>query len=82
MLNILKNEKNKLVVELDDTTLACVLSDYVSRIRGVKFATFIKEHPYLEHPKILISASNPLNAFREGIRKLITDIEKLESQIK
>jgi DNA-directed RNA polymerase subunit L len=82
MFKILKNEKNKLLLEVDDTTIACVISDYISKVKGVNFATFIKEHPYLENPKILISATNPLRAFQEGIKKLINDIEKLESQLK
>ncbi len=79
---ILKFENGKLVVEMDSLTLAGLLNDYLWNIRGVKAAGFIKEHPYLSKPKILVSANDPKKALKTACEKIMKDVEDLKNKVK
>ena len=74
-------DKDKLVVELEDLSLAVVLADYVSKTGGVELATFVKEHPYLTNPKIVIKAKNPKQALLKGIEKFRSDLKALREKL-
>ncbi len=79
---IVKSDKDSLVVELDDLGLAVVLANYVSKVAGVEFATYVKEHPYLANPKIVIKAKNPKQALLKGMEKLRSDLKTLKGKLK
>lgn len=77
---IIKQEKDKLVVEMESLTLANLLNEYLWNIRGVKFAGFVKEHPYLTKPKLLVSATDPKKALKTACEKILKDVETLRKQ--
>ena len=79
---IVKQEGNNVVVEMESLTLANLLNEYLWNIRGVKFAGFVKEHPYLAKPKLLVSATDPKKALKTACEKILKDIETLRKQIK
>lgn len=82
LVRVLEENKDKLVVELDDSGLAVVLADYVSKLSGVEIATYVKEHPYLANPKVVIKAKNAKEALLKGIEKFRKDLKQLEEKLK
>jgi len=80
--NILMNEKEKMIIETDDLTLATLVSEYLWTVKDVRFAGFVKEHPYLSKPKIVVNAANPRDAIISAGKKIIKNIEELKGQLK
>jgi len=81
MLKILKNEAEKMIVETDDFTLVNLLNENLWKVRGVRFAGFVKEHPYLANPKIVLNAANPKDALIKAAERIVKDVEELKKQI-
>jgi DNA-directed RNA polymerase subunit L len=82
MVKILKEEGNKMVVELEDITLANLLGEYLWSIKGVNFAGMVKEHPYLEKPKVIVSASDPKKALETAAKEIADDADSLKKHLK
>ncbi|MCD6381522.1 MAG: DNA-directed RNA polymerase subunit L [Candidatus Aenigmarchaeota archaeon] len=79
---IIKETKNSLVVEMDSLTLANLLNEYLWSIKGIKFAGFSKEHPYLSKPKLLVNATDPKKALKSAVERILKDVEELRKQVK
>lgn len=82
MVKILKEENDSIVVEVDDMTLANLLAEYLWEVKGVKFAGMVKEHPYLEKPKVVVKASDPRKAIETATKKIVDDADSLKKHLK
>ncbi len=76
-VRLLKNEKDKLVIEVDDLTIAALVADYTAKQRGVEISTFMREHPYLANPKIVVKARDAKAAVKRAIESIKKDLEAI-----
>ena len=82
MVKILKEDEKQMVVEVDDLTLANLLAEYLWETKGVKFAGMVREHPYLEKPKVVVSANDPKKALEAAAKKIADDADSLKKHAK
>lgn len=80
MVKIVKEESEKMVVEVEDTTLVNLVGEYLWKVKGVRFAGSLREHPYLKNPNIIVNAADPRKALETAGKNIIEDIEELKKQ--
>ncbi len=79
-INILKDEKNVLDLEIDNLTVVELLRVYLNK-NGAKLAVWKREHPS-ESPILHIEADNPKKVLKETISKIEKEINSSIEEIK
>lgn len=79
-IKILKNEKNKLDIELSSLTIAEVLRVYLNK-EGAKLAAWKRDHP-TKNPILHIEAENPKKLLKKTIQNLEKEIDKVVDDFK
>lgn len=82
MAKILKEDDGQMVVEIEDLTFANLLAEYLWEVKGVKFAGMLREHPYLEKPKVIVSSGDPRKSIESAARKIAEDAESMKKHAK
>jgi len=72
MLNVIKNEKNELRLEIDNLTLVELIRKYLTDDSNVTFAAWRREHP-TKNPVLTIKTEG-----KTAKKALIDAIEKLQ----
>ncbi|MFA5953076.1 MAG: RpoL/Rpb11 RNA polymerase subunit family protein [Candidatus Pacearchaeota archaeon] len=82
-INILKNEKEEIEVELENLTLAELLRVYLNEDSGVVFAAWKREH-YTKKPvlKVQTKGKTAKKALNDAIAQVIKELDKLEEDFK
>jgi DNA-directed RNA polymerase subunit L len=82
-INILKNQKDELEVELESLTIAEILRVYLNKDSDVIFAAWKREHP-TKKPVLLVKTKgkSAKKAVDEAISAITKDLEVLESDFK
>jgi DNA-directed RNA polymerase subunit L len=80
-INILKQDKNSLDIELDNLTIAEVLRAYLNKEKGVKLAAWKREHPE-KNPILHIEADNAKSVLKKAISSLERDVDKAVDDFK
>jgi DNA-directed RNA polymerase subunit L len=82
-LNILKNEKDEIEVELDSLTIAEILRVYLNKDSDVVFAAWKREHP-TKKPVLLVKTKgkNAKKAIDEAVSAITKDLDSLEAEFK
>ncbi len=80
-LNILENSDNKVNIEMvgESETLANLLRKNLWDV-GVEQATFIREHPYLSMPKIIVYGKNPMKALDNAAQRIIDQAKDFQTE--
>ena len=78
-LNILKDEKEEIEVELDNVTLAEILRVYLNKDSNVDFAAWKREHPS-EKPILKVKGKNPKKEVKDAISAITKDLDKVEKE--
>lgn len=78
-INILKDEKEELEVELENITLAEILRVYLNKDSDVDFVAWKREHP-TRKPILNIRGKNPKKAIKEGVSAITKDLDKVEKE--
>ena len=76
-LEILKQEKEAIEVQLDNLTLAEILRVYLNKDSDVKFAAWKREHP-TKKPILSVKAKNPKKAIKDAVSAITKDLDKIE----
>ena len=79
-IKILKDEKNKLDMELDSLTIAEVLRVYLNK-EGAKLAAWRRDHP-TKNPILHIEGDNPKKLLKKAIATLEKEIDKTVDELK
>ena len=82
-VNILKNDKQELKVQVDNLTVVEILRFYLNKDEAVKFAAWRREHP--SKPPILhikTQGKGAKKALQDAISKMEKDTGKLLSEFK
>ena len=80
-----KNEKSLLLeVKNESTAFVNLLREELWNDSSVVEAAYLKEHPYLAEPKILVTVSRgtPVNALIRATRRIEKKIKNLEEEFK
>ncbi len=80
-VKIIKEEKDKLDVEIDNLTIVELMRTYLNKDSSVKMATWRREHPE-KNPVLHIEASNPKAALKKAITAATKDLDKYSSEFK
>jgi len=77
----LERKKNKLVVEVrgESHTMLNVLREKAWE-SGADQASYMIEHPYLAHPKIIIRAKEPKKVLRAAAQLVADEVKDFERQ--
>lgn len=76
-INVLKDEKEELEVELPALTLAEILRVYLNKDSDINFAAWKREHP-TKNPVLAIRGKNPKKALKDAINLITKDLDNLE----
>ena len=82
-IKYLKDEKNEVEIELDNTTIAEILRAYLIQDDNVEFAAWRKEHP-TKNPilKIKTEGKTASKALKDAVEKIEKELDKIQSEIK
>jgi len=82
-INILKNEKEELKLELENLTMAEILRVYLNKDSSVTFAAWKREHP-TKKPILLIKTKGKTakKALNDTITKITKELDKFENDFK
>ncbi|HLD37929.1 MAG TPA: RpoL/Rpb11 RNA polymerase subunit family protein [Candidatus Nanoarchaeia archaeon] len=76
-LEILKQDKEAIEVQLDNLTLVEILRVYLNKDSDVKFAAWKREHP-TKKPILSVKAKNPKKAIKDAVSAITKDLDKIE----
>lgn len=82
-MNILKNEKQELEIELESLTIAEILRVYLNKDEEVIFVAWKRDHP-TKRPILLVKTKGKFakKAVDETVSAITKDLDKLESEFK
>ena len=82
-VNILKESKEEIEVELESLTLAELLRVYLNKDSSVSFAAWKREHP-TKNPVLAVKTKGktPKKAVNDAIALAIKDLDKIEEDFK
>jgi|TARA_Y100000034_G_scaffold60046_1_gene73004 DNA-directed RNA polymerase subunit L len=82
-INILKNSKDEIEVELENLTIAEILRVYLNKDSAVTFAAWRREHP-TKSPVLAVKAKGKTakKAIDDAVKAITKDLDKIESDFK
>ncbi|MBI3412834.1 MAG: hypothetical protein HY051_02010 [Candidatus Aenigmarchaeota archaeon] len=82
-LNVIENSDKKVNIELagESETLANLLRKKAWEA-GAKQAAFMREHPYLAMPKIIVYGKNPLKLLDNAAQKIIDQAKEFQTEFR
>jgi DNA-directed RNA polymerase subunit L len=82
-LNILKNEKDEIELELESLTIAEILRVYLNKDSAVTFAAWKREHP-TKKPILLVKTKGKTakKAIDDAVSAITKDLDKIEVDFK
>jgi DNA-directed RNA polymerase subunit L len=82
-INVLKNEKDEIEVELESLTIAEILRVYLNKDSDVTFAAWKREHP-TKKPILLVKTKGKTakKAVDEAVSAITKDLDSLEADFK
>lgn len=79
-INIIKEEKNEMDLELDSLTIAELLRVYLNK-EGADLAAWKRDHP-TKNPVLHIKADNPKKIVKKAIDAIEKDLDKASEDFK
>jgi DNA-directed RNA polymerase subunit L len=82
-LNILRNEKEEIELEIESLTLVEILRVYLNKDSAVTFAAWKREHPS-KKPILLVKTKGKTakKAINDAVSAVVKDLDKLEADFK
>ncbi len=82
-LNVIENSDKKANIELagESETLANLLRKKLWEA-GAEQAAFMREHPYLAMPKIIVYGKNPMKLLDNAAQKVIDQAKEFQTEFK
>ncbi|MBI1971838.1 MAG: hypothetical protein HYS53_00915 [Candidatus Aenigmarchaeota archaeon] len=82
-LNVLENSDKKASIELagESETIANLLGKKLWEA-GADQAAFIREHPYLAMPKVIVYGKNPVKLLDNAAQKIIDQAKEFQTEFK
>ena len=82
-LNILKDEKEEIELQMDNLTMAEILRVYLNKDSGVTFAAWKREH-VSENPILLVKTKGKTakKAIGDAVSHITKELDKIEANFK
>ena len=82
-INVLKNSKEELEIQVENLTLAEILRVYLNKDPAVTFSAWKREHPS-EKPilNLKTKGKSPKKALNDAVSSIIKELDKIESDFK
>lgn len=82
-INVLKNEKEEIELEIQSLTLVEILRVYLNKDSSVTFAAWRREHP-TKNPVLLVKTKSKTakKAVNDAINSITKDLDKFEADVK
>ncbi len=82
-LNVLKNSKEEMEVELPNLTLAELLRVYLNKDSGVSFAAWRRDHPS-EKPVLVVRTKGKTakKALSDAVDSVVKELERVDKDFK
>jgi len=82
----LKKDKNSILIELkgESVSFANLIKEELWKDKNVEEAVVIKEHPYMDEPKLLVRTKKgtPITAIKKAIKNLQSQTKELHQEFK
>ncbi len=78
-LNVLKNEKNRLEIELEgeNQTLTQLIAKNAQKFGD---SAAVQEHPFMTSPKIVVAGSDPKKILKKAITETKNQLEEFKKE--
>ena len=76
-INIIRNEKNLLEIEIPDETLTHLIARFCKAD-----AAAVRDHPFLTEPKLVIHGEKPVKALIDAIDDAVSLLEEFKNHFK
>ena len=82
-INVLKNSKEELEIQVENLTIAEILRVYLNKDPAVTFSAWKREHPS-EKPilNLKTKGKSPKKALNDSISSIIKELDKIEADFK
>ncbi len=80
-VKVIEEREDVMKVEIDDVTLINLLNEKIWKQRGIEFAAYNIEHPYLAKPVITVRSKNPKKSLIDAADKVIDDVDALRKKL-
>lgn len=82
-INVLRNEKNEIELEVASLTLVEILRVYLNKDSDVTFAAWKRKHP-TENPVLLVKTKSKTakKAVNDAVNLITKDLDKFEADVK
>lgn len=80
-IEVLEKSDGKLKIKLADTTLVNLLNENIWKQRGIDYAAYNVEHPYLAQPVLTVKSKDPKKALIEAADRIIDDVKELKKKL-
>lgn len=81
-IEVLENDDEKLKIEVkDNLTLINLINENLWKQRGLDYAAYAQQHPYISKPVLLVKGRNPKKALVEAAERVVEDVKDLRKQL-
>ena len=74
-------EKGTIKIEVDDATLVSLINENLWRGKKAEYAAWVKDHPYLSKPELVVKAKDPKAALVAAAEQVVKDTDTLKKAI-
>lgn len=80
-IEVLEESDEKLKIKLNDLTLVNLLNENIWKQRGLDYAAYTVEHPYLAQPVLTVKSKDPKKTLLEAAERIIEDAKELKKKL-
>ncbi|MFH1630829.1 MAG: RpoL/Rpb11 RNA polymerase subunit family protein [Candidatus Aenigmatarchaeota archaeon] len=78
-VKVLEQNDDKLKIELDDLTLVNLLHENLWKTK-IDYSAYVKDHPYLSQPVLVVKSKDPKKSLTEAADKIIDDCATIKKK--
>ncbi|MBI2579113.1 MAG: hypothetical protein HYW26_05355 [Candidatus Aenigmarchaeota archaeon] len=81
-IEVLEDEDERLKIEVhDNLTLLNLLNENLWKQRGLDYAAYAQDHPYISKPVLVVKSRNPKKALLDAADRIVEDARDLRKQL-
>ena len=80
-IEVIEKGDEKLKIKIDDMTLDNLLNENIWKQRGIDYAAYNVEHPYLAQPVLTVKSKDPKKTLIEAADKIAEDAKELKKKL-
>lgn len=81
-IEVLENDDERLKIEIhDNLTLVNLINENLWKQRGLEYAAYAQDHPYISKPVLVVKSKNPKKALLDAADRIVEDVNDLRKQL-